>query len=73
MLSGKYRDEKNCNSNCINLLSGEHLPFYLPGEGPEGFTPEEREQAIHDLFIPTTPAQLKAARLVLPGYKEVTV
>lgn len=73
VLSGKYRDVKTGNHNCINLLSGEHLPFYLPGEGPEGFTPEQREQAIHDLFVPTTPAQLAVARLVgLPGYKEVT-
>lgn len=72
VLSGKYRDVKNGNTNCINLHSGERLPFFLPGEGPEGFTPEERDQAIRDLFIPTTPAQLKAARLVLPGYKEVT-
>ena len=72
VLSGKYRDDKNGYTNCISLHSGERLPFFLPGEGPEGFTPEERDQAIRDLFVPTTPAQLKAARLVLPGYKEVT-
>lgn len=73
VLSGKYKDQNRGDSRCLNLRPGGRLPFYLPGEGEEGFTPEEQEQALRDLFIPTTPAQLKAARLVgLPGYKEAT-
>lgn len=73
VLSGKYRDRQYGDSHCLHRHTGERLPFYLPGEGEEGFTPEERQQALSDLFIPTTPAQLKAARLVgLPGYKEAT-
>ena len=73
VLSGKYQDRQPGDSHCLNWHPGKRLPFYLPGEGEEGFTAEEQKQARHDLFIPTTPAQLKAARLVgLPGYKEAT-
>jgi len=73
VLSGKYQDQQYGDSRCLNRRPGERLPFYLPGEGEEGFTPEEQEQALRDLYIPTTPAQLKAARLLgLPGYKEAT-
>ena len=69
VLSGKYQDQKYGDSRRLNWRPGERLPFYLPGEGEEGFTPEEQEQALRDLFVPTTPVQLKAARLVgLPGY-----
>ena len=73
VLSGKYSDEKDNEDSCRGWRPGERLPFYLPGEGPEGFTPEEQRQVLHNLFTPTTPAQLKAARLVgLPGYREVS-
>ncbi len=73
VLAGKYRENKY-DSGCGNAWHpGERLPFYLPGEGETRFTPEEQEQAIRDLYIPTTPAQLKAARLVgLPGFREET-
>ena len=73
VLAGKYREGKY-DSGCSNAWHpGERLPFYLPGEGETRFTPEEQEQAIRDLYIPTTPAQLKAARLVgLPGFREET-
>ena len=34
-------------------------------------TPEEADRAMQALSIPTTPAQIKAARLLgLPGYEE---
>ena len=73
VLAGKYREGKYDNSNGSAWHPGERLPFYLPGEGETRFTPEEQEQAIHDLYIPTTPAQLKAARLVgLPGFRKET-
>jgi hypothetical protein len=73
VLAGKYREGKY-DSGCGNAWHpGERLPFYLPGEGETRFTPEEQEQAIRDLYIPTTPAQLKAARLVgLPGFRKET-
>ena len=73
VLAGKYREGKY-DSGCGNAWHpGERLPFYLPGEGETRFTPEEQEQAIRDLYIPTTPTQLKAARLVgLPGFREET-
>ena len=73
VLAGKYREGKYDNSNGSTWHPGERLSFYLPGEGETRFTPEEQEQAIRDLYIPTTPAQLKAARLVgLPGFREET-
>ena len=73
VLAGKYREGKYDNSNGSAWHPGERLPFYLPGEGETRFTPEEQEQAIRDLYIPTTPAQLKAARLVgLPGFRKET-
>ena len=73
VLAGKYREGKYDNSNGSTWHPGERLPFYLPGEGETRFTLEEQEQAIRDLYIPTTPAQLKAARLVgLPGFREET-
>ena len=73
VLAGKYREGKY-DSGCGNAWHpGERLPFYLPGEGETRFTPEEQEQAVRDLYIPTTPAQLKAARLVgLPGFRKET-
>ena len=73
VLSGKFEDRKYGEDDGEIWHPGERLPFYLPGEGPEGYTPEEQRQVLHNLFTPTTPAQLKAARLVgLPGYREVT-
>ncbi len=73
VLAGKYREGKYDSGCGSTWHPGERLPFYLPGEGETRFTPEEQEQAIHDLYIPTTPAQLKAARLVgLPGFRKET-
>lgn len=77
ILSGRYRDWHNARngSDTAAWQPGERLPFYLPGEGEDGFTAQEQEQALRSLSVPTTPAQLKAARLVkLPGYenREVT-
>ena len=73
VLAGKYREGKYDSGCGSTWHPGERLPFYLPGEGETRFTPEEQEQAIRDLYIPTTPAQLKAARLVgLPGFREET-
>ena len=73
VLAGKYREGKYDSGCGSTWHPGERLPFYLPGEGETRFTPQEQEQAIRDLYIPTTPAQLKAARLVgLPGFREET-
>ena len=73
VLSGKLNDRKYGEDDGEIWYPGQRLPFYLPGEGPEGYTPEEQRQVLHNLFTPTTPAQLKAARLVgLPGYREVS-
>jgi hypothetical protein len=71
--AGKYSDNTDggCNKN---WKLGDPFPFYLPGEGKRRFTPEEQRQAIHELSIPTTPAQIKAARLLrLPGFEEAIV
>lgn len=73
VLAGNYRDKKKTGSACETWNPGEPCPFYLPGEGEERFTPEEADEAMRALYIPTTPAQIKAARLLgLPGYEEAS-
>ena len=73
VLAGNYRDKKKTGSACDTWNPGEPCPFYLPGEGEERFTPEEADEAMRALYVPTTPAQIKAARLLgLPGYEEAT-
>ncbi len=70
--SGKYREDKNSCDSGVKRLPGEPLSFYLPGEGKAGLSPGEQEKVLHSLFVPTTPAQIKAARLIrLPGFEEV--
>lgn len=63
VLAGNYFDKPD-GSAAADWQPGERCPFYLPGEGTEAFTPEEEKQALRNLFIPTTPAQKKAARLL---------
>ena len=71
VLAGNYRDKTKSGSACDTWNPGEPCPFFLPGEGEERFTPEEADRAMQALSIPTTPAQIKAARLLgLPGYEE---
>lgn len=73
VLAGNYRDKKKTGSACDTWNPGEPCPFYLPGEGEERFTPEEADEAMRALYVPTTPAQIKAARLLgLPGYEEAS-
>ena len=62
VLAGNYFDKPNAGGT--DWQPGERCPFYLPGEGTEAFTPEEEKQAVRNLFLPTTPAQKKAARLL---------
>ena len=62
MLAGNYFDKPNAGG--ADWQPGERCPFYLPGEGTEAFTPEEEKVAVRNLFLPTTPAQKKAARLL---------
>jgi hypothetical protein len=62
VLAGNYFDKPNAGG--ADWQPGERCPFYLPGEGTEAFTPEEEKQAVRNLFLPTTPAQKKAARLL---------
>ena len=63
VLAGNYFDKKK-DAGSFDRLPGDRCPFYLPREGAEPLTPEEETQAFQDLFIPTTPAQKKAARLL---------
>ena len=62
VLAGNYFDKPNAGG--ADWQPGERCPFYLPGEGTEAFTPEEEKEAVRNLFLPTTPAQKKAARLL---------
>ena len=62
VLAGNYFDKPNAGG--ADWQPGERCPFYLPGEGTEAFTPEEEKVAVRNLFLPTTPAQKKAARLL---------
>ena len=62
VLAGNYFDKPAAGG--ADWQPGERCPFYLPGEGTEAFTPEEENEAVRNLFLPTTPAQKKAARLL---------
>ena len=62
VLAGNYFDKPNAGG--AEWQPGERCPFYLPGEGTEAFTREEEKEAVRNLFLPTTPAQKKAAKLL---------
>ena len=62
VLAGNYFDKPDAGG--ADWQPGERCPFYLPGEGTEAFTPEKEKEAVRNLFLPTTPAQKKAARLL---------
>ena len=68
--AGKYSN--NMDGSCDkNWKLGDPFPIQLPGEGERRFTAEEQRVAIRKLSIPTTPAQIRAARLCgLPLDKE---
>ena len=68
--AGKYSN--NTDGSCDkNWKLGDPFPIQLPGEGERRFTAEEQRAAIRKLSIPTTPAQIRAARLCgLPLDKE---
>ena len=68
--AGKYSN--NTDGSCDkNWKLGDPFPIQLPGEGERRFTAEEQRVAIRKLSIPTTPAQIRAARLCgLPLDKE---
>lgn len=68
--AGKYSN--NTDGSCEkNWKLGDPFPIPLPGEGEQRFTAEEQRVAIRKLSIPTTPAQIRAARLCgLPLDKE---
>ena len=68
--AGKYSN--NTDGSCDkNWKLGDPFPIQLPGEGEQRFTAEEQRVAIRKLSIPTTPAQIRAARLCgLPLDKE---
>ena len=60
--AGKYSN--NTDGSCDkNWKLGDPFPIQLPGEGERRFTAEEQRAAIRKLSIPTTPAQIRAARL----------
>lgn len=71
--AGKYSG--NADGSCDkNWKLGDPFPIYLPGEGQRRFTAEEQREAIHKLTIPSTPAVIRAARLLgLPLDKEAVV
>ena len=68
--AGKYSN--NTDGSCDkNWKLGDPFPIPLPGEGERRFTAEEQRVAIRKFSIPTTPAQIRAARLCgLPLDKE---
>lgn len=68
--AGKYSN--NTDGSCDkNWKLGDPFPIQLPGECERRFTAEEQRVAIRKLSIPTTPAQIRAARLCgLPLDKE---
>lgn len=68
--AGKYSN--NTDGSCEkNWKLGDPFPIPLPGESERRFTAEEQRAAIRKLSIPTTPAQIRAARLCgLPLDKE---
>lgn len=71
--AGKYSN--NTDGSCDkNWKLGEPFPIQLPGEGERRFTAEEQRVAIRKLSIPTTPAQIRAARLCgLPLDREAII
>lgn len=71
--AGKYSGHAD-GSGDKNWKLGDPFPIYLPGEGQRRFTAEEQREAIHKLTIPSTPAVIRAARLLgLPLDKEAVV
>ena len=71
--AGKYSN--NTDGNCDkNWKLGDPFPIQLPGESERRFTAEEQRAAIRKLSIPTTPAQIRAARLCgLPLDREAII
>jgi hypothetical protein len=71
--AGKYSN--NTDGSCDkNWKLGDPFPIQLPGEGKRRFTAEEQRVAIRKLSIPTTPAQIRAARLCgLPLDREAII
>ena len=71
--AGKYSN--NTDGSCDkNWKLGDPFPVQLPGEGERRFTAEEQRVAIRKLSIPTTPAQIRAARLCgLPLDREAII
>ena len=71
--AGKYSN--NTDGNCDkNWKLGDPFPIQLPGESERRFTAEEQRVAIRKLSIPTTPAQIRAARLCgLPLDREAII
>lgn len=71
--AGKYSN--NTDGSCDkNWKLGDPFPIQLPGEGERRFTAEEQRAAIRKLSIPTTPAQIRAARLCgLPLDREAII
>ena len=68
--AGKYSNNTDGGSD-KNWKLGDPFPIPLPGESERRFTAEEQRAAIRKLSIPTTPAQIRAARLCgLPLDKE---
>ena len=71
--AGKYSN--NMDGSCDkNWKLGDPFPIQLPGEGERRFTAEKQRVAIRKLSIPTTPAQILAARLCgLPLDREAII
>ncbi len=71
--AGKYSNNTDGSSE-KNWKLGDPFPIPLPGEGERRFTAEEQRVAIRKLSIPTTPAQIRAARLCgLPLDREAII
>ena len=71
--AGKYSNNTDGSSD-KNWKLGDPFPIQLPGEGERRFTAEEQRVAIRKLSIPTTPAQIRAARLCgLPLDREAII
>ena len=71
--AGKYSNNTDGGSD-KNWKLGDPFPIQLPGEGERRFTAEEQRVAIRKLSIPTTPAQIRAARLCgLPLDREAII
>ncbi len=71
--AGKYSNNTDGGSD-KNWKLGDPFPIPLPGESERRFTAEEQRAAIRKLSIPTTPAQIRAARLCgLPLDREAII